>query len=66
MRPRIGRWMTIGMIALALAGVYGVKTRVAQGTGEICKERVTEEKNVKMIKSGLPIWEAVTRHLVRM
>jgi hypothetical protein len=65
MRPRIGKWMIIGTIALALAGIYGVKTRVAQGAGEICKERVTNS-NVKMIKSGLPVWEAVTRHLVRM
>lgn len=65
MRPRIGKWMIIGTIALALAGFYGIKTRAAQGTGEICKERVTDRK-AKMIRSGLPIWEAVTRHLIRM
>ncbi len=64
MRPRIGKWMIIGTIALALAGFYGVKTKLALGTGEICKERVTEDR--KMIKSGLPVWEAVTRHLIRM
>lgn len=65
MRPRIGKWMIVGTIALALAGFYGVKAKLTQGTGEICKERVTE-KNEKMIRSGLPVWEAVTRHLIRM
>ena len=65
MRPRIGKWMIIGTIALALAGFYGMKARSTGNTGDVCKERVTQP-NVKMIKTGLPVWEAVTRHLVRM
>jgi hypothetical protein len=65
MRTRMGKWMILGTLALALAGFYGVKVRSAQGTGDICKERVTE-RNENMIKSGLPILEAVTRHLIKM
>jgi hypothetical protein len=57
--------MIIGTIALALGGFYGMKVKSAGTTGDICKERFTDP-NEKMIRSGLPIWEAVTRHLVSM
>jgi hypothetical protein len=61
----MGKWMIVGTLALALAGFYGVKVRQAPVDGEVCRERVTTP-NEKMIKTGLPILEAVTRHLIRM
>jgi hypothetical protein len=57
--------MIAGTLALALAGFYGVKVKQTRVDGEVCGERVTEP-NEKMIKTGLPILEAVTRHLIRM
>jgi hypothetical protein len=61
----MGKWMILGTLALALAGFYGVKVKQAQVDGEVCREKVTSP-NENMIKTGLPILEAVTRHLIRM
>jgi hypothetical protein len=57
--------MIIGTIALALPGFYGMKTKTTCEPGDVCKEKAPS-KSEKMIKTGLPILEAVTRHLIRM
>ncbi|HSF44564.1 MAG TPA: hypothetical protein VLA58_01095 [Chitinophagaceae bacterium] len=65
MRTRTGKLMIIGALALALAGFYGMKAKTPCETGDVCKERVPN-RSEKMIKTGLPILEALTRHLIRM
>ena len=56
--------MILGATALALAGFYGIRKSVPRDPG-VCKERTTEGSE-KMIKTSLPIWESVTRHLIRI
>jgi hypothetical protein len=65
MRTRTGKLMIVGVIALALAGFYGMKAKTTCETGDVCKEK-TPIRSEKMIKTGLPILEALTRHLIRM
>jgi hypothetical protein len=61
----MGKLMIVGAVALALAGFYGMKAKTPCETGDVCKEK-TPSGSEKMIKTGLPILEAVTRHLIRM
>jgi hypothetical protein len=65
MRNRFGKWMIAGTLALALSGLIGAKLISGPSNPAVCKEKGTE-KNEKMIRSVTPIWENVTRHLVRM
>lgn len=65
MRTRIG-WTIAMALVLTLAGMYGVKMKSQSKSEIICKER-TSDKNEKSIRSSVPpIWENLTRHLIRM
>ncbi len=65
MRTRTG-WIIALALVMTLAGMYGAKKSLASKTETICKER-TSDKNEKIIRSATPpIWESLTRHLIRM
>jgi hypothetical protein len=66
MRTRIGL-LIAGALLVTLAGMYAAKTKFEAKTEVICKER-TSDKNEKKIRSSSvpPIWENLTRHLIRM
>lgn len=65
MRTRLGKWMILGTLALALAGFYGLKAGKTCVQEDICKDKETNRQE-KIIKTGLPILEAVTRRMIRM
>jgi hypothetical protein len=65
MRTRIG-FIIVAALVLTLAGMYTVKTKTAAKSDVVCKERTTD-KNEKSIRSSVPpIWENLTKHLIRM
>lgn len=66
MRTRFSIWMIVGTMALAIAGIYGFSRKsVPASPQEVCKEQESD-KSDKMIKGAVPIWENVSRHLIRV
>ncbi len=59
-----GRWMMTGILIISMLAVFGY--RAAQGPAnrqETCKSAGKEQGDQK-VKSGLPMWESLSRHLI--
>ena len=66
LRGRIQQFLPIALIMMLLAFVSyknATKSRIKQ---EVCTVEKSEGAEEARIKSGLPMWESLTRHLMRV
>jgi hypothetical protein len=56
-------WIIAGGLALCSAGVLGYHSKTVKTGEEICKEQGKEQQD-KKLKTSLPMWESISRHLI--
>lgn len=64
LRKGKSRWMITGLLIISMIAAFGY--RVAQhpvDPQETCRSTCKEQSEQK-VKSGLPMWESLSRHLI--
>jgi hypothetical protein len=58
------RWMIAGVLIISALAVFGYRTAQSSGVREEIRIQEGKERNEQKVKTGLPMWESLSRHLI--
>ena len=58
------RWMIAGILIISMLSVYGYRVSQHRADVDEASKTACKEQSEQKVKSGLPMWESLSRHLI--
>lgn len=64
-RQEKNRWTIVGMLIISVLAIGGLHQLAQKSSAdEMCVSKEAAEKDTHRMRSGVPMWESLSRHLI--
>jgi hypothetical protein len=63
-RQQLYRYIIAGILIFSVLGIFSWKTFQSRSPQDAVCVSESQEKPVRKVKTGLPMWESLSRHLI--